>query len=139
MKPLALGRSKASLADRDAILGGPDYGRWLEEQKLDAVMQKLSESTRHGYESAWRQWVAYRALQERSPVLEGRDREERRKDEEDFITFAVYLAKVFGRTYSTLQQKLYAIRYAHPVAGYNNPVLHIGSASGPRWPGLEAA
>ena len=57
-------------------------------------------------------------------MLEGRDREERRQDEEDLITFVVYLAKLFGRTYSTLQQKLYAIRYAHLVAGYNDPVLH---------------
>ena len=105
-------------------LGGANYHRWLEEQKLGALMQKLSEGTRLGYESAWRQWVAYRTLQEKAPLLEGRDREERRQDEEDLITFVVYFAQVLSRSYSTLQQKLYAIRYAHLVAGYNDPLQH---------------
>ena len=51
------------------LLGGANYHRWLEEQKLGALMQKLSEGTRLGYESAWRQWVAYRTLQEKCPLL----------------------------------------------------------------------
>ena len=101
------------------VLGGANYHRWLEEQKLGALMQKLSEGTRLGYESAWRQWVAYRTLQEKAPLLEGRDRDERRQDEEDLITFVVYFAQVLHRSYSTLQQKLYAIRYAHLVAGFH--------------------
>ena len=36
----------------------------------------------------------------------------------------MYFAQVLSRSYSTLQQKLYAIRYAHLVAGYNDPLQH---------------
>jgi hypothetical protein len=100
------------------------FGRYLEELKLEALMARLSEGTRDGYEAAWRQWVSYRRLQERSPFLEGADREERRNDEEALITFAVYLARIMERADSTVRQKLYAIRYAHLVAGYSDPLLH---------------
>ena len=87
-------------------------------------MHKLADGTEVGYEAAWRQWVTYRTLQEKPVYLEGRDVEEKRQDEDALIAFCVYLGRVFQRTYSTLQQKLFAIRFAHLVAGYDDPVLH---------------
>ena len=53
-------------------------------------MMRLAEGTRSGYEGGWRQWVAYRSARKESPWLEGRDREERKKNEDDLITYAVF-------------------------------------------------
>ncbi|CAK0900673.1 unnamed protein product [Prorocentrum cordatum] len=91
------------------------------------MLQKLSEGTRAGYEGGWRLWVAVRQAQGLSPWLPGRDREERLADEEALVNFAVLLARVVGRTEGTIKQKLFAVRYAHLVAGYSDPLLHRGT------------
>jgi len=39
---------------RSAAIGGEDYGRWLQEQKIEALMHKLADGTKKGYEAAWR-------------------------------------------------------------------------------------
>ncbi|CAK0910920.1 unnamed protein product [Prorocentrum cordatum] len=91
------------------------------------MLQKLSEGTRAGYEGGWRLWVAVRQAQGLSPWLPGRDREERLADEEALINFAVLLARVVGGTEGTIKQKLFAVRYAHLVAGYSDPLLHRGT------------
>ncbi|CAK0861117.1 unnamed protein product [Prorocentrum cordatum] len=106
------------------------------------MLQKLSEGTRAGYEGGWRLWVAVRQAQGLSPWLPGRDREERLADEEALINFAVLLARVVGRTEGTIKQKLFAVRYAHLVAGYSDPLLHRGRlwstlARLKRWQGPE--
>ncbi|CAK0827211.1 unnamed protein product [Prorocentrum cordatum] len=95
------------------------------------MLQKLSEGTRAGYEGGWRLWVAVRQAQGLSPWLPGRDREERLADEEALINFA-----------GTIKQKLFAVRYAHLVAGYSDPLLHRGRlwstlAGLKRWQGPE--
>ncbi|CAK0889362.1 unnamed protein product [Prorocentrum cordatum] len=109
---------------------------------MEAMLQKLSEGTRAGYEGGWRLWVAVRQAQGLSPWLPGRDREERLADEEALINFAVLLARVVGRTEGTIEQKLFAVRYAHLVAGYSDPLLHRGRlwstlAGLKRWQGPE--
>ena len=72
----------------------------------------------------WRQWVAFRTARGESPWLEGRDREERTRNEDDLITYSVFLARVMGRTDGTVKQKLFAVRYAHLALGYGDPLLH---------------
>ncbi|CAK0834605.1 unnamed protein product, partial [Prorocentrum cordatum] len=77
-----------------------------------------------------------------SPWLPGRDREERLADEEALINFAVLLARVVGRTEGAIKQKLFAVRFAHLVAGYSDPLLHRGRlwstlAGLKRWQGPE--
>ncbi|CAK0864597.1 unnamed protein product [Prorocentrum cordatum] len=109
---------------------------------MEAMLQKLSEGTRAGYEGGWRLWVAARQAQGPSPWLPGRDREERLADEEAPTNFAVLLARVVGGTEGTIKQKLFAVRYAHLVAGYSNPLLHRGRlwstrAGLERWQGPE--
>eukprot|EP00959_Pyramimonas_sp_CCMP1952_P324210 6785530-Pyramimonas_sp.AAC.1 len=61
-------------------------------------MLRLSEGTRAGYETGWRQWQGFRAAQGESPWLEGRDREERYANEEALLGFVIALAKVLKRT-----------------------------------------
>ena len=126
VKPAALGeaRSRLQFPEGAPQLGGPDYGRWLEGQKLEAIMMRLSEGTRSGYEGGWRQWVTFRTARGEPPWLEGRDREERKRNEDDLITYAVFLARVMGRTEGTVKQKFFAVRYAHLALGYGDPLLH---------------
>ena len=125
VRPVALGRAREGIRrERKPVVGGPHYAEWLEEQKLEAMLQRLAEGTRLGYESGWRQWTSFRRLQNKGPVLESRDRAERTTDEDALITFSVYLARVLGRTEGTIRQKLFAIRYAHLVMGYADPLLH---------------
>ena len=125
VKPLALGRARAALPMADhPILGGEDYGGWLEGQKREALMQRLSEGTRSGYETGWKQWQSFRSAQGESPWLEGRDREERHANEEALLSFVVVLARVLFRTEGTIKQKLFAVRYAHLVVGFPDPLLH---------------
>jgi len=128
VKPRALGRAreqvKRELADGSALFGDRNYQLWIKEQSTEALMQKLSEGTRHGYSSAWRQWVLYRAMQKKDPWLEGRTREERKMDEDALIEFATFLSRVMGRTDGTIKQRLFAIRYAHISEGYGDPTLH---------------
>ena len=100
---------------------------------MEALLQKLAEGTRAGYEGGWRLWAAYRRAQ----------REERLRDEEALITFCVILSRGVGRTEGTIKQKLFAVRYAHRVAGYSDPLLHRGRlwstlAGLKRWQGPAA-
>ncbi|CAK0860803.1 unnamed protein product, partial [Prorocentrum cordatum] len=67
---------------------------------------------------------------------------ERLADEEALINFAALLARVVGRTEGAIKQKLFAVRYAHLVAGYSDPLLHRGRlwstlAGLKRWQGPE--
>ena len=126
VKPAALGAARERLAHPGGPpeLGGPGFGKWLEGQKLEALMMRLSEGTRSGYEGSWRQWVLFRGARGESPWLEGRDRAERKQNEDDLITYAVLLARAMKRSDGTVKQKLFAIRYAHLAMGYGDPLLH---------------
>jgi len=128
VRPLALGQGRDSLPDVPAhpTLGGERYGAWLKDQRTELMLQKLSEGTRAGYEGGWRQWTAYRTAQGHDPWLQGRDREERMRDEDALIDFVVVLAVILSRTDGTVKQKLFAVRYAHLVVGFGDPLLHRG-------------
>ena len=105
-------------------LGGSGYREWLEEQKMEALMQKLAEGTRNGYEVGWKQWVLFRREQGLQPFLTGGSRAQRQQDEDSLVTFAVFLARVMGRQTGTIKQRLFAVRYAHLTLGYEDPLLH---------------
>ena len=60
-------------------------------------MSKLADGTRIGDQEAWRQWALYRSQQGKSPFLEGKGREGRKRDEDDLLEFVVFLAKVLDR------------------------------------------
>ena len=126
VKPTAIGESRKNAKSQEGTpkLGGEGNGRWLEQTKLEAMMQRLSEGTREGYESGWKQWVLFRKVQKKPVMLEGASREERRDDEEDLMTFIIFLARVMGRTEATVKQRLFAVRYAHLVLGFSDPLAH---------------
>lgn len=128
VQPRALGQSRARAALPEA---GPTIryewlgaAEWLEEQQLEAMMQRLSEGTRAGFDVGWRHWLLFCERQGRSPFLEGGSREQRTKDEGRLVTFAVFLARVLGKQTGTVKQKLFPVRYAHLVAGLDDPLLH---------------
>ena len=70
--PRALGQSRQAAHMEERPPFGDGYVEWLDEQKREDLMQRLSEGTRSGYETGWRQWITYRKAQRESPWLEGR-------------------------------------------------------------------
>ena len=45
-------------------------------------------------------------------------------NEEALLNFVIVLARILKRTDGTIKQKLFAIRYAHLVVGFPDPLLH---------------
>ena len=94
----------------------------LEAYAAEAVMAKLADGTRKGYDVGWRHWVQFRELQNKSPFLAGETRAEMRQDENDLLTYVGFLSKIMKRTPGTILQKLFAIKFAHTVAGLPDPL-----------------
>ena len=95
VQPLAVGRARADVhLPAKPMAGGEHYGEWLEGPKIEAMMSKLSEGARIGHEGGWRQWRAYRKVNQQEPWLPGKTREERMTDEDALIGFCILLASV---------------------------------------------
>ena len=82
---------------------------------------KLTDSTRRSYAAGWDGWALWCRVRGRSPYLSGQNREERMADEDELLRFITFHHAAYGRKASTLRQKLFAIRYAHGLAGYGDP------------------
>ena len=105
----------------------------LDRLATEAMLSKLAEGTRDTYRNGWRNWLLWRRLRGQSPYLQGETRDDRLEDEDDLIRFVVYLYQVMGRRATTIRQRLFAIRYAHTLAGF-------GDVTGDRrrlWTALE--
>ena len=101
--PVAIGRSREKIcldANRDLE---KDIA-WLDALAAEAVMSKLSEGTRAGYEIGWKQWCLWRRLEKKDIYLVGEGKEARKQDEDE--------------------QRLFAIKMGHLVAGHEDPTLH---------------
>ena len=131
-RPLALGQARANLAlPVKPMAGGKHYGAWLKQQKIEAMMSKLSEGTRIGYEGGRRQRCAHRKNKRQDPWLPRRTREERMTDEGALFGFCILLASVLRRAEGAIKQKLFAVRCAHLVFGFADPLLHRGRLRSP--------
>ena len=125
LPPKAIGKSRERLcidANKDPELRKDQA--WLDALAAEAVMSKLSEGTRAGYEVGWKKWCLWRKMSCKSVYLTGETREEKKQDEDDLLRFTTYLAHVMGRTEGTIKQRLFAIKAGHLVAGYEDPMLH---------------
>ena len=61
-------------------------------------------------------------------------------DEDDLVRFVVFMRQVLARGEGTIRQKLFAVRYAHLLAGFNDPLegkarLWAAMAGLKRWTG----
>ena len=83
VKPRALGKARVVEPNIEKSgpvqLGGVNYRSWMEEQKMEAMMQRIAEGTRSGYEVGWKQWVLFQKGKKASPLLEGGSRRQRRE------------------------------------------------------------
>ncbi len=102
---------------------GEDYLAALQAYAAEAVMSKLADGTRVGYDVGWRHWVEFRELQKKSPFLDGETRAERKQDEDDLLVYVAFLSKILNRTEGTIRQKFVAVKFAHTVAGLPDPLL----------------
>ena len=83
---------------------------------------KLADSTRQGYDTGWKHWTDFCKVLGKSPFLEGETKAELREDEDLLLLFVSYLSKTLSRTEGTIKQKLFAIKFAHTVAGLPDPL-----------------
>ena len=121
--PLALGRSRERLVI-DANRSLEKEKAWLDAMAAEAIMAKLSEGSKIGYEIGWRQWCLWRRVEGKDVYLVGEDRQARKEDEDELLRYLTYLAKVMNRAEGTIRQRLFAIKMGHVVAGYEDPTLH---------------
>ncbi|CAE8597095.1 unnamed protein product, partial [Polarella glacialis] len=103
------------------VPGGLEF---LEEEAANAVLCKLAEGTRSSYISGWKHWVWFRSGTKLGPYLEGETRAEKKADESWLLWFVVFLASVMAKSEGTIRQKLFALRYAHPIAAYPDPLAN---------------
>ena len=121
--PSAIGRGRQRL-QLDANRELRRDQAWLDALAAEAVMSKLSEGTRAGYEVGWKQWCLWRRMGKKNVYLTGESKEERKDDEDELLRFMTYLAHVMSRTEGTIKQRLFAIKMGHLVAGHDDPTLH---------------
>ncbi|CAK9068985.1 unnamed protein product, partial [Durusdinium trenchii] len=121
--PSAIGRGRERL-QLDANRELRRDQAWLDALAAEAVMSKLSEGTRAGYEVGWKQWCLWRRMGRKDVYLTGESKEDRKIDEDELLRFMTYLAHVMGRTEGTIKQRLFAIKMGHLVAGHEDPTLH---------------
>ena len=121
--PLALGRSRERLVI-DANRTLEKEKAWLDAMAAEAIMAKLSEGSKVGYEIGWRQWCLWRRVEGKDVYLVGEGRQDRKEDEDELLRYLTYLAKVMNRAEGTIRQRLFAIKMGHVVAGYEDPTLH---------------
>ena len=62
----------------------------------------------------------WRRLRGDSPCLQGETRDERLADEDDLIRYVVYLREVMGRRAGAIRRRIFAMRYAHTLAGFGD-------------------
>jgi hypothetical protein len=124
VKPHAIGEARKKISLSTGASTEKGSIKWLDEQAAEAIMSKLSEGTRIGYEQGWTQWMLWRKLQDKKVFLGGETKLERKEDEDDLLRFVMYLARVMNRQDGTIKQKIFAIRYAHLLAGHDDPTLH---------------
>ena len=86
----------------------------------DAMLAKLADGTRATYRGGWRSWLLWRQLRGDPPCLQGETRDERLADEDDLIRYVVHLYNTMGLRATTIRQRLFAIRYAHSLAGFGD-------------------
>eukprot|EP00913_Durusdinium_trenchii_P011460 g10760.t2 len=121
--PSAIGRGRERLK-LDANRELRRDQAWLDALAAEAVMSKLSEGTRAGYEVGWRQWCLWRRLSNKGVYLTGENKEDRKTDEDELLRFMTYLAHVMGRSEGTVKQRLFAIKMGHLVAGHDDPTMN---------------
>lgn len=97
---------------------------WLDAMAAEAIMAKLSEASKVGYEIGWRQWCLWRRVEGKDVYLVGEGRQGRKEDEDELLRYLTYLAKVMNRAEGAIRQRLFAIKMGHVVAGYEDPTLH---------------
>ena len=123
----AIGRGHERLVSDTAfkpLLAGTGYREWIEDQRTTVMMEKLAEGTRSGYQDAWRNWRVHRQCSKKSPLLIGDSRDDKLKDEDDLMGYAIFLSIVLLLRAGTAKPRLFAIRYAHLIQGYADPLLH---------------
>ncbi|CAE8601345.1 unnamed protein product, partial [Polarella glacialis] len=103
------------------VPGGLEF---LEEEAANAVLCKLAEGTRSSYVSGWKHWVWFRSGTKLGPYLEGETMAEKKADESWLLWFVVFLASVMAKSEGTIRQKLFALRYAHLIAAYPDPLAN---------------
>ena len=121
--PSAIGRGRERL-QLDANQELQRDRAWLDALAAEAVMSKLSEGTRAGYEVGWKQWCLWRRMGNKGVYLVGETKDERKADEDELLRFMTYLAHVMGRTEGTVKQRPFAIKMGHLVAGHDDPTLN---------------
>ena len=121
--PAAIGQGRKRLM-LDANRELEKDKEWLDALAAEAVMSKLSEGTRAGYEIGWKQWCLWRKIGGHGAYLVGETKEEKKLDEDEILRFITYLAKVMKRTEGTIKQRIFAIKMGHLVAGHDDPTLH---------------
>ena len=121
--PVALGRARERLV-LDANRTLSKEKEWLDAMAAEAVLAKLSEGSKIGYEIGWRQWCLWRTVEGKDVYLIGEGRQARKEDEDELLRYLTYLAKVMNRAEGTIRQRLFAIKMGHVVAGYDDPTLH---------------
>ena len=121
--PLALGRSRERLVI-DANRALEKEKSWLDAMAAEAIMAKLSEGSKVGYEIGWRQWCLWRKVTGKDVYLIGEGRQGKKEDEDELLRYLTYLATVMKRAEGTIRQRLFAIKMGHVVAGYEDPTLH---------------
>jgi hypothetical protein len=67
--------------------------------------------------------VLFRECQGKTPFLMGGTPAELREDEDELLRYVAYLSKIMARAEGTIRQKLFAIKFAHTVAGLPDPLL----------------
>ena len=121
--PAAIGQGRERLM-LDANRELSKDKEWLDALAAEAVMSKLSEGTRAGYEIGWKQWCLWRRLEKNGAYLLGETKDERKQDEDEILRFITFLAKVMKRTEGTIKQRIFAIKMGHLVAGHDDPTLN---------------
>ena len=83
--PLALGRSRERLVI-NANLALEKEKSWLDAMAAEAIMAKLSEGSKVGYEIGWRQWCLWRRVEGKSVYLVGEGRDAKKERTSSFAT-----------------------------------------------------
>ena len=95
----------------------------LDQIGTEAIMAKLADSTKRVYATGWKQWAIFNTGAQCPLFLDGEGRSARAEDEQRLIRFVVFLHQILGKSIGGIRQRLSAIRYAHIVAGFPDPLV----------------
>ena len=107
----------------DAESPGRGYLESLEAYAADAILAKLAAGTLKGYGTGWLHWCSWRQPQGKPVFLDGETKAEMRQDEDDLLLYVAFLGKKLKRAEGTIRQKLFAVKFAHTIAGLSDPLL----------------